>query len=360
MPSVQYLREFINERLTAAAEEIFTEFEKTIVQYEEEIGRQRRLLDITWKPEIKLHRTELPQHYICQEKEVLTEQQLCNQEGSSSLDQEEPEPPQIKEEREELCTIEEGEQLVLKEESGTKSKETLDVINKSVQDEEEIDYQRKLLDVTWEAEIKVHTDLPHQHVCKKEEVLIEQQLCNQDISSLYKDKPEPPQMKEEQEELCSSQEGEQLILKEETDTFIVTAAYDERDHNEPERDREHLLSHKSLVAENQDQEGSKKVVSRSTRNRNKSHNNVEDPLMSEGQCNSDKSKKVLKCDVCGKAFKYNYQRKRHYRIHTGEKPFSCKMCGKMFANSGYLTKHTRTHTGEKPFPCKTWEKVPLY
>ncbi|CAI5676919.1 unnamed protein product [Oreochromis niloticus] len=57
MPSVQYLREFINERLTAAAEQIFLEFEKTIVQYEEEIDRQRRLLDITWKPQIKLHRT---------------------------------------------------------------------------------------------------------------------------------------------------------------------------------------------------------------------------------------------------------------------------------------------------------------
>ena len=54
MSSVQHLREFISQRLTAAAEEIFTEFEKTIVQYEEEIDRQRRLLDITWKPRINL------------------------------------------------------------------------------------------------------------------------------------------------------------------------------------------------------------------------------------------------------------------------------------------------------------------
>ena len=56
MSSVQHLREFISQRLTAAAEEIFTEFEKTIVQYEKEIDRQRRLLDITWKPRIKLQR----------------------------------------------------------------------------------------------------------------------------------------------------------------------------------------------------------------------------------------------------------------------------------------------------------------
>ncbi|XP_035771832.1 zinc finger protein 853-like isoform X3 [Neolamprologus brichardi] len=121
MPSVQYLREFINERLTAAAEQIFLEFEKTIVQYEEEIDRQRRLLDITWKPEIKLHRTDVPQQQVCEEEEeeVLNEQQLWNQERSSSVDQEEPEAPQIKEEEEELCSSQEGEQLGLKEETDT-------------------------------------------------------------------------------------------------------------------------------------------------------------------------------------------------------------------------------------------------
>ncbi|XP_056247517.1 transcriptional repressor CTCFL-like isoform X4 [Seriola aureovittata] len=119
MSSVQYLREFVNERLTAAAEEIFGVFEQTIVEYEEEIDRQRRLLDIVWKPEIKLHRTELPQHHVCQEEEVLTDQQLCDQERNSSLDQEDPEPPQTKEEEEELCTSQEGEQLVLKQETDT-------------------------------------------------------------------------------------------------------------------------------------------------------------------------------------------------------------------------------------------------
>lgn len=44
MSSVEYLREFVARRLTAAAEEIFGVFQKTIVEYEEEIKRQRRLL----------------------------------------------------------------------------------------------------------------------------------------------------------------------------------------------------------------------------------------------------------------------------------------------------------------------------
>lgn len=56
MPSVEYLGEFVNERLTTAAKEIFGVFKRIIVEYEEEINRQRRLLDIIWKPEIKLHR----------------------------------------------------------------------------------------------------------------------------------------------------------------------------------------------------------------------------------------------------------------------------------------------------------------
>ena len=59
MSSVEALREFIKQRLTAAAGEIFTVFQQTMVQYEEEIDQQRRLLQINWKPQIKLHRTGL-------------------------------------------------------------------------------------------------------------------------------------------------------------------------------------------------------------------------------------------------------------------------------------------------------------
>lgn len=56
MSSVQRLRVFVNERLTAAAEEIFRVFEQTVVEYEKEISRQRKLLDVLLKPDIKLQR----------------------------------------------------------------------------------------------------------------------------------------------------------------------------------------------------------------------------------------------------------------------------------------------------------------
>uniref|UniRef100_A0A7N6BBH1 C2H2-type domain-containing protein n=1 Tax=Anabas testudineus TaxID=64144 RepID=A0A7N6BBH1_ANATE len=120
MSSVQYLREFVIERLNAAAEEIFGVFETTILEYEEEIDRQRRLLDIVWKPEIKLHRIELPEQHVCKEEEDdddLFDQQFSNQERNSSLDQEDPGPPQIKEEQEERSTSQEVEHLILKQET---------------------------------------------------------------------------------------------------------------------------------------------------------------------------------------------------------------------------------------------------
>ena len=56
MSSVECLREFINARLAAAAEEIFGVFIETIEGYQEEIDRLRKLLDMAWNPNIKLHR----------------------------------------------------------------------------------------------------------------------------------------------------------------------------------------------------------------------------------------------------------------------------------------------------------------
>uniref|UniRef100_A0AAX7U646 C2H2-type domain-containing protein n=1 Tax=Astatotilapia calliptera TaxID=8154 RepID=A0AAX7U646_ASTCA len=453
MPSVQYLREFINERLTAAAEQIFLEFEKTIVQYEEEIDRQRRLLDITWKPQIKLHRTDVPLQPVCEEK-VLPELQLC--------DQEEPEPPQIKEEQEELCSSQEGEQLGLKEETDTfmvtvaeegehsepeadreqlpslssdnffctKPTDTED-IRIFFQYKEDINHQQRQLAVNWKPEIKLYRiDDPQQHVCKEEEeVLPEQQLWNQErSSSVEQEEPEAPQIKEEEEELCSSQEreqlglkeemdtfmvtvaeegehsepeantdqlpshssdifaflqskskeifevinnsiqyeeendhqhrlmdvswkpeiqlhiteGEQLGLKEETDTFMVTAA-EEGDHNDPEANTDQLLYHSCPMNESQNHEGSWNLDSGTNSN-------------SESRCNSDTGKKYLTCDFCGKSFNEMYKMNRHLTIHTGNKPYSCETCEKSFTVKGNLTVHMRTHTGEKPYSCETCGK----
>ncbi|XP_008289309.1 uncharacterized protein LOC103364080 isoform X2 [Stegastes partitus] len=168
MSSVQNLRELINERLTAAAEEIFTEFEKTIVQYEEVIDRQRRLLDVIWKPQITLDTTGLPQQHVCEQEEVLADQQLHNQAKNSNLDQEDPESPQIKEEQEELCLSQDGEHLVLtqktdmlvqcKSKCKELSREIFQVFEKTlIKYEKQINHQHRLLDIIRKPEIKLHT-----------------------------------------------------------------------------------------------------------------------------------------------------------------------------------------------------------
>ncbi|XP_025767602.1 putative uncharacterized protein DDB_G0287113 isoform X2 [Oreochromis niloticus] len=201
MSSVQYLREFLKERLTAVCEEIFSEVQKTIVQYEEEINRQHRLLDISRKPDRNSHITDLPQQHDCEEEEGLGEQQVCNQERNSSVDQEDPEPPQIKEEQEQLCSSQEGEQLGLKQES-----EGIIIWT----DEEQL----RLLKTIWKPVIKLHRiDVQQQHAFEEEEVFTDQEVCNQERnSSVDQEDPEPPQIKEEQEQLCSSPAPSSLPL----------------------------------------------------------------------------------------------------------------------------------------------------
>ncbi|XP_059196090.1 zinc finger protein ZFP2-like [Centropristis striata] len=237
MSAVECLRQFVSQRLTAAAEEIFGVFEKTVIEYEEEIDRQRKLLDILCKPDLKLHRIELQQQHVCQEEEVLADQQLCIEERNwSSLDQEDPDPSQIK---------------------------------------------------------------------------------------------------EEQQELFISQEGEQPALKQETDTLLLTPTDEESDHSEDQTVSFSIKRHHN----------------------NTSHRiNVNNPELSEFKHKTHRGKKSLRCDVCGKYFQYNYILQQHMRTHTGEKPYLCKTCGRRFGRLSSLTIHTRMHTGEKPYICKTCRK----
>ncbi|KAI3372647.1 hypothetical protein L3Q82_023120 [Scortum barcoo] len=338
--------------------------------------------------------SKLPKQHVCTEEEVLTDQQLCIQEGNSSLDKEDSEPPQIKEEQEELCTSQEGEQLVLK--TDTFMLTPTDEESDHSEPEPKSDHQLLSRNSRVAESQDPKGKLPQQHVCKEEEVLTDQQLCIQERnSSLDQEDSVPPQIKEEQEELCISQEGEQLVLKQETETFMLTPTDEESHCNEaqnlnfgtgethsaaeekpvsyfsvkwslvsqPKADHQ-FLSYNSHVAESKDQKGGKRGDSGSTRHaeskpwksnpKSRRHrNNGRTSTLSEIHCNTHVGKKSFKCDTCGKTFNCQSKLNVHLRIHTGEKPYSCSTCGKRFNQKSSLNTHMKLHTGEKPHSCNT-------
>ncbi|XP_035224004.1 zinc finger protein 596-like [Stegodyphus dumicola] len=58
-----------------------------------------------------------------------------------------------------------------------------------------------------------------------------------------------------------------------------------------------------------------------------------------------------KCTLCPYSTNTITHLKRHFLIHSGERPFSCVICGKAFTTKWNMEQHIRTHTGEKPYAC---------
>ncbi|XP_034747479.1 chromo domain-containing protein cec-1-like, partial [Etheostoma cragini] len=174
------------------------------------------------------------QQLLVVKEDISPEQQEC----SSGLDQEEPEaPPHIKEEQEELGSSQEGEQLQRLEEADITKFPFTPVPVKSEDDEEEAQSSQLHQRQTQHME----TEDVQQLLVVKEEVLPEQQECS---SSVDQQEPEsPPHIKEEQEELWRSQEGEQLQGLEEADItkfpFTPVSVRSEGDEEEAQSSQLH-------------------------------------------------------------------------------------------------------------------------
>ncbi|XP_037537349.1 zinc finger protein 430-like [Nematolebias whitei] len=286
MSSVHLLREFIGERLSAAASEIFSEFEKTILRYEEELDRQRRLLDVSWKPELKLLRVDLQQEPVHNTELILTDQQLCNQERNSSLNQEEPEPPiikeeheeleppQIKEEEQELCTNQEEDQLHAKQETDLFMVTEPDGEQLISQSSAEPEDQDSVCGTTFNTSadckrhMMIHTgERPYScQTCGK---------CFNRTSLLNRHK---------------------MIHTGEKPFFCETCGK-----------RFHQFSHLNY------------------------HMRIHT------------GERPFICETCGKSFYQSSHLKYHMAIHTGERPFICETCGKRFYQTSHLNRHMMMH-----------------
>lgn len=67
----------------------------------------------------------------------------------------------------------------------------------------------------------------------------------------------------------------------------------------------------------------------------------------------------FECDRCSKQFATGYKLRRHYRSHTGVRPYQCPTCDKFFSQTGNLKAHLKKHKTESSSFSNTYETEQL-
>ncbi|XP_041664513.1 zinc finger protein 184-like [Cheilinus undulatus] len=321
MFKVHMMRSYVNHRLSAAVNEVFELFERTIAEYEQQLSRSKeendrkqKLLDAVMNPEVPLPRpvSSDVQQVVVREEEVLLEQQ----ERISSLSQEEPpEPAHIKVEQDDPWSSQEREQL-----------------------------QRPQ-----EADISVFPSYyPVMRDGNDGERPQSSQFCQtQNEPSRYTEHFKT----EVTEEDCRGSEADfnpdrylQPITPDETSNLSISDADDSFDWEEGDETQQQQQEHKGVNTEEKPFKCINCDKCYQTRRSLKIHmqrHSVEKPFS---------------CSVCQKSFLWKAEMEMHMRVHTGEKPFCCSFCGKRFAVQGNLRQHLTVHTGEKPFGCNVCDR----
>ncbi|XP_061819598.1 uncharacterized protein [Nerophis lumbriciformis] len=297
MCKVEMLRVLVKQRLTAAVEEIFVVLERTIAEYEEELSRtkeenerQRQLLDALFN---KHQQTDVRQKPISPEQK----------EWSSSMEEGEPQPPNIKEEEEEHL---EG----LKE---------FPVIVKS-EDEDDEEEQR-------EAERPGSSST--QHMTREGDGGASQA----DLAPLS-----------DSENTTSADTDDEAAQTRHADNTHLKCSHCDKTFGKKRNLTRHMRRHTDNRCWKCSQCG--KTFSK------KGNLTVHTRIIHAGE-------KPFRCAICGKQFSTKSNMTTHTRTHSGgadDARFRCSQCDKTFIAKAFLIRHTRSHTGEKPFACSVCDK----
>ncbi|XP_037651578.1 oocyte zinc finger protein XlCOF7.1-like isoform X2 [Sebastes umbrosus] len=224
--------------------------------------------------------------------------------------------------------------------------------------------QRKLLDVVVKADMELRREADVQQLSVvKEEVPTEQQEWS---SSLDQEDPEHPHIKEEPEELWTSQEGEQLQGLEEADIikfpFSPVSVKSEDDEEKPQSSQLHQRQTEQMETEADGEDCGGPEPARNSDPHTPLQSDTDEKTSDSSEPETedylrDPDGKPFRCSVCAKTFKHRGNLNIHMRTHTGVKPFSCSLCNKSFTQKAGLDYHLRVHTGEKPFSCSVCGKT---
>ncbi|KAF1382093.1 hypothetical protein PFLUV_G00160860 [Perca fluviatilis] len=290
MSKIELLRLLITQRLTAAAEEIFGVFGRTIAEYEEEISRskleidrQRRLLELRRKPQVSLS-LRGDSSALCEPPD-----------WSSGLDLNELNPPAIKEEEEEEEEEEEGEDLWRDETTGHNDVKFLLFRSGSATNEQDTErLASSLSDPGGPEDDSALDSLPG--------------------PSLYPSAPQTGDSDPDEDPAADASGNGGLdgldpdagALSEVVDSYICTVCG--RAFGQRGAWAKHVQVHRKADA---------------------------------------KADKSYTCDICGKRLTRFDGYQKHLRIHTGEKPYCCDECGRRFSDNSNYKRHIRTHAVQR-------------
>nr|XP_057915483.1 zinc finger protein 570-like [Doryrhamphus excisus] len=313
MCKVEILRALVNQRLTAAVEEICIAFERTIAEYEEELcrtkeenERQRQLLEVFKNPQVVLHRADASEEDLPPER-----QEWRNFVEQKMVEQEAPKPLHVKEEEEDrsISHFDRLEDFAVT---------CVPVKSEDDEDEAQSD-ERKGVEPPSCSSIDRHFG------GSQSDSLFAPLSDSDDTTSHSPD---------------ADDEDAKADNTHHTDNRHFKCSECDKSFNDRRNLKRHIRTHTGEKPYMCSVCG-KRVSSRASLNAHTTIHTGEKPFS---------------CSVCGKGFGQRQGWKRHMRTHTDEKPFMCLVCGRRFCRKEHLTVHTRIHTGEKPFSCSVCGK----